>query len=155
MSELFVVGINYASGAFTGKGLAKIDSASLELTPVGDFTAPLTGKAAELTGTGDGKLYGFFTTSPATLAQIDKKTGAVMSTRALTGVDVGDAWAFSFYGGDFWFYTAPSETKVPGSTSSVTRLRMSTDKSISVVKKNIGFRIVGAGVSTCVPLNPK
>ena len=50
-----------------------------------------------------------------------------------------------------------SSRKVPGSSTSVTRYKTSTDKSIEVVKQNIGFRIVGAGVSTCVPLasNPK
>ena len=149
--SLLVVGIDHSSSGFVGRGLASIDTGSYALTPIGDFSSPLAGKAAELTGTGDGKLYGFFTTSPASLAEIDKGTGAVMSNQPLTGVDVGDAWAFSFWGGDFWFYTAPSVTTSPGSTSSVTRLNMK-DGSISVVKKNIGFRIVGAGVSTCVPL---
>jgi hypothetical protein len=149
--SLFVSGIDYANGGFVGKGIASIDTTSLSLTPIGDFTAPLAKKAAELTGTGDGKLYGFFTTSPATLAEIDKTSGATMSTHTLTGVDVGDAWAFSFWGGDFWFYTAPSLTTSPGSTTTITQYKVADD-TIKVVKKSIGFRIVGAGVSTCVPL---
>jgi hypothetical protein len=71
---LYVVGIEGLAG---GKGLAKIDLLTMALTTIGDFSGNLQGQGAELTGTGDGRLFGFFTTSPyATLAQIDKSTGA-------------------------------------------------------------------------------
>jgi hypothetical protein len=36
----------------------------------------------------------------------------------------------------------------------VTRLKAATDNTLSVVKQQIGFRIVGAGVSTCAPTTP-
>lgn len=145
---LYVVGIE---GVNTGKGLAKIDLTSMKLTTIGDFSGDLTGQGAELTGTGDGRLYGFFTTKPnAKLAQIDTGTGATTDESTLTGVSTGTAWAFSFWGGDFWFYTA-----VKPAYTVLTRKQSSTDGNISTVKQDVGgFRIVGAGVSTCAPTTP-
>ena len=110
--------------------------------------AQLTG-APELTGTGDAQLFGFFTTNPASLAVIDVGTAKASGIVPLPGVSTGQAFAFSFWGGDFWFYTAQG---LEG--SNVTRLKTATDRSISVVKTDIGFRIVGAGVSTCAPTAP-
>jgi hypothetical protein len=126
--------------------LGKIDvSGTFGLTNVGLFNPALLN--AELTGTGDGRLYGFFTTIPeATLAKIEKSSASTSENRALDGVSTGSAWAFSFWGGDFWFYTSFGEP------SSVTRLHAQTGE-IEVVKQDVGgFRIVGAGVSTCAPL---
>ena len=146
---LFVAGL--ADPLFGGaSGLAKIDLTSMKLTPIGDYSGALRGQGAELTGTGDAKLYGFYTTSPATLAEIEKASGATSGNKSLTGVSTGDAWAFSFWGGDFWFYTANNLQE-----SSVTRYKKATDGSISVVMPKVGgFRIVGAGVSTCAPTTP-
>jgi hypothetical protein len=150
---LFVVGID--DGSLTGqggKGLARIDLGTMKLTPVGDFSGALKGFGAELTGTGDGRLYGFFTTQPsATLSGIDKASGSTSDPQSLAGVNTGRAWAFSFWGGDFWFYTSDGF-----GASRVTLLR-SADKSIKVVMPDVGgFQIVGAGVSTCAPLtSPK
>ena len=145
---LFVVGIDGLNG---GKGLAKIDLGTMKLTTIGDFSGALRGQGAELTGTGDGRLFGFFTTQPnATLAMINKATGATSSNQDLEGVRTGQAWAFSFWGGDFWFYTSPG-----AAASTVTRKQASTDDSLSIAKQDVGgFRIVGAGVSTCAPTTP-
>lgn len=144
---LYVVGID---GVGSGQGLGKIDLKTMKLTKIGDFSGSLRGQGAELTGTGDGKLYGFFTTSPASLAEIDKTTGATKTPKTLTGVSTGLAWAFSFWGGDFWFYTSGGIEP-----SRVTRMKAATDQSIGVAVANVGgFRIVGAGVSTCAPTTP-
>jgi len=134
-----------------GRGLGKIDLKTMKLTALGDYSGNLQGEAAELTGTGDGKLFGFFTTAPnATLAQIDKTKGATSGNQSLAGVSTGLAWAFSFWGGDFWFYTSDGVTP-----STVTQLRASGNNELKVVKQNVGnFKIVGAGVSTCAPLAP-
>ncbi len=146
---LYVVGIDDLAGR--GRGLAKIDLTTFKLTTIGDFSGSLRGLGAELTGTGDAKLYGFFTTSPsATLAQIDKSGAQTSGDKSLTGVNTGLAWAFSFWGGDFWFYTSDGLTP-----SKVSRLKTSSDGSISTAVANVcGIRIVGAGVSTCAPLTP-
>jgi hypothetical protein len=133
-----------------GKGLGTIDTHSLKLTMIGDYPPPLAGIPAELTGNGNAELFGFFATSPqGTFAKIDAKTAATSNAAAL---DVGklNAFAFTFWGGDFWFYTSD------GTTPSKVTQRKSTGET-AVVKADVGgFRIAGAGVSTCAPLtSPK
>lgn len=146
---LFIAGLD-SGDAKIGHGFGVIDTDSLELTMLGDFSGDLKGRAAELTGTGDGKLFGFFTTAPASFAQINGASGATTETTPLTNVDAGHSYAFSFWGGDFWFYTSDGT-----SPSKVTRLARSADDAISVVMEDVGgFRIVGAGVSTCAPITP-
>jgi hypothetical protein len=132
----------------TGKGLARIDLANMTLVPLGRYTGEVLGGRCELTGTGDARLFGFFTTVPARLAAIDKTTGATPMATTLANVDASNGgYAFSFWGGDFWFYTA----KEPAPSSSVTHFESATGKT-TIVLTNIGFTIVGAGVSTCAPL---
>lgn len=131
-----------------GLGLARLDPAELSLQPVGDDRQGLGAVRGELTGTGDGRLYGFFATHPATLAEIDVATGATRSPQRLLSLYTGHAWAFSSWGGDFWFYTARY-----GDNSSVTKLSGSSGL-LSTVVADAGFVIVGAGVSTCAPTGP-
>lgn len=137
-----------------GAGLGKLDTDSLKLNFVGGYTGDLSGRTSELTGTGDGKLYGFFVTAPAQIAEISKGTGEIVSTTPLPNVYAGNAWAFSFYAGDFYIYTSSEGNgggpPRAGGGSNVTRYRPS-DGSIEVVKPKVGFKIVGAGVSTCAP----
>lgn len=136
-----------------GKGLASLDVNSLTVKYIGPPGAPFVGTGAELTGTGDGHLYGFFTTSPAQIAEIDKATGKAQNPVELSNTYVGVAWAFSFYAGDFYVYTAGGGGGLPRAQtgSKITRYRPS-DKSVTVLKEGVGFTIVGAGVSTCAPL---
>ena len=89
-----------------GAGLAKLDVQTMELKFIGPYDKGLEGQRSELTGTGGGKLYGFFTTFPAQVAEISKGTGSILSTKELPGVTAGEAWAFSFYGGDFYVHTS-------------------------------------------------
>lgn len=146
---LFVAGLSPTGlPASGGAGLAKIDLATMKLTTLGDYSSPLSGRDAELTGTGEGKLFGFFTTSPATLAEIAKTNAATTSPASLDGVNTGFAFAFSFWGGDFYFYTAQLLE-----SSAVQRYRPST-RSVEEIIADVGFRIVGAGVSTCAPTMP-
>jgi len=131
-------------------GLGRIDPRGLTGTPIGQFSGAFRGQSAELTGTGDGRLYGFFTTTPVQVAQIDKSSGAIVDARPLPGVETPQAWAFSFWGGDFYLYTAPSA--LTGRTTNVTRYRPSDGSIDPAYMTNIGFRVVGAGVSTCAPI---
>jgi hypothetical protein len=135
-----------------GSGLAKVNLSTMALTMIGPFGGALSGKDCELTGTGNAELYGFFTTMPASVAKIDKATANILSNVPQNGVSTGTDWAFSFWGGDFYLYTADT-TLNPGDTSNVTRYRPS-DGSTTVVLMQVGFRIVGAGVSTCAPTEP-
>jgi hypothetical protein len=137
-----------------GAGLAKIDTATLQVKIVGAYTGDLQGKTSELTGTGDGKLYGFFVSAPAVIAEISKGTGEILDPKPLANTYAGNAWAFSFYGGDFYVYTHSDGNgggpPLAGGGSDVTRYRPSTGE-VAIVKPKVGFKIVGAGVSTCAP----
>jgi hypothetical protein len=130
------------------------DLATAKRSIIGEFSGAVSGIGAELTGTGDGRLFGFFgTTSPAMLAQIDRATAQTTEIKTLDGLKnvSGLDFAFAFWGGDFWLF-APTE----GSNlrSSVIRVQTSGDGSFSTVLPDVGFHIIGAGVSTCAPVSP-
>lgn len=150
---LFVTGTG-DPGSPTSPGLGKIDLASQTLQPIGSFSGALLGQNAELTGTGDARLFGFFTTTPVQVAQIDKTTGATPTPAPLAQVETPAAWAFSFWGGDFYLYTAPDPSLDPTRTTNVTHYRPTTGEVDAAYMTNIGFIIVGAGVSTCAPIAP-
>jgi hypothetical protein len=141
----------YVSENVNGHGLGTIDLTTMKLTALGPYTGALAGQKAELTGNGNGLLYGFFLTDPAQVAQIDA-TGAIASAAPLSTVTVGTDWAFSFWGGDFYLYTGNS-TDTAENGSKITRYRPS-DGSVTVISPGIGFFIEGAGVSTCAPTTP-
>lgn len=136
---LFIAGDGSGTGA--ARGLASIDSSYL-LHPIAQFTPAID--RAEFTGTGAGGLYAFYQDQgTAYVGQVDKRTARVDPRVPLPGVDQGQGWAFAFWGGDFWLFTAPS------GTTQVTRFRPS-DNSITVTARHSSV-IVGAGVSTCAP----
>ena len=127
--------------------LGTIDTASYTGTTVAPFSPVII--QPELTGTGTGKLYGFWApnlASDTAIVEIDKDTAAVTTLTTLPGIFLGNGWAFAFWGGDFYTFTAPGGL---GSSSTVTRYRPS-DGSIVHVATAPGT-IVGAGVSTCAP----
>jgi hypothetical protein len=131
--------------------LATIDTKTFELTevaPIGSAGGmPVT--MAELTGTGDGRLFGFFAPitneAPSFIVQIDPKTAQVTSNTLLPDVVEGGGWAFGFWGGDFYTFTFPVDATV------VTRYRPSDGTVVPVATAPLGVEIVGAGVSTCAP----
>lgn len=131
-----------------GTGLGSIDPKTLKLTAIG--AGGSTYVPAELTGRSDGKLFAFFQRTPfgsssPRVSEIDKATGKILSSKDVPGVDVGLGFAFAHWGGDYWLFTAPSGTTV------VTDFVYGTGTSTDVVL-NAGFKVVGAGVSTCAPL---
>jgi hypothetical protein len=138
-----------------GGGLGFIDLSTMTLERFGPFTGDLAGRSAELAGTGDARLFGFFAGSPlgdagsASVTQIDPDSEGPLTQYPLPSVDTGSDWAFSFYGGDFYLYTADKYDENDPDTV-VTRFRPS-DGSVTVIDPQLGFRIVGAGSSTCVP----
>ena len=138
-----------------GGGLARVDMTSKTLVTIGPFgnDPSLTGQSAELTGTGDAKLYGYFTTFPSVrVAQIDKGTGSILSDKVLTGVAPPSDWAFTFWGGDFYLYAAPGTNST--GNSSVIHYSPASDLVDKTYVADVGFKIIGAGVSTCAPLKP-
>lgn len=161
---LYVTGtaINDIFNPQPGPGLGKIDMANHTLVPVGQFTGvgnELAGQSAELTGTGDAKLYGFFTfldpfgssQKPVHVAEINKADGSTPPATDVTLPSVMSpmAWAFSFWGGELYLYTSDGM-----SSSRVVHYVPSTKAVDTQYVPDAGIIIVGAGVSTCAPIKP-
>jgi hypothetical protein len=125
--------------------LGIIDTTTFDLTKVGNFMPGLDG--SELTGTGDGRLYGFAIDSTNAIAsrivRIDKANAKIVEQTELPDVEIAGGWAFAFWGGDFWLFTAPNDVPTLQHYSPATGLT-------TTVGSPPG-KVVGAGVSTCAP----
>jgi len=141
---LFVIG----PGSGLKGALLTVDFAKEKIVPVVDLPEQVD---LELTGTGDGRLYGFLQSTPLAIAAVDKSSAAFSGRVPLTGVPDPQPpmFAFSFWGGDFYVYTATDTS--PSKTTTVSRYRPSDGSIDTTYMTQIGFHIVGAGVSTCAP----
>jgi hypothetical protein len=112
-------------------------------------TQTLTGWP-ELTGTGLAELWGFYPdTTPPKIAKLNKASAAeeqVYSLASLQGTPA--AWAFAFWGGDFWLFLR----RVDDQDTTVYRVDGKTG-AMTTALQNTRRNIVGAGVSTCAPVN--
>ena len=128
----------------TGIGLGSIDLPTLTVHPI---TPVSRGDDAELTGTGDAELWGFFRNVVPHAGRIDKQTGVVSPDFSLgsLGDVMQDGFAWGFFGGSFYVFLDD-----PNSSTSVARIDR-TDGSTHLLLTNTGRHIVGAGVSTCAP----
>jgi hypothetical protein len=149
---LYVAATGDQKGAATN-GLGSIDVTSFSIANIGQFTGALAGQKAELTGTGDGRLFGFFATWPVQVAQIDK-TGTTQAPVPITGLRPPSDWAFSFWGGHFYLYTSQGLPVPAGQGSDVTDYDPASGAIDTSYLTGVGFDIVGAGVSTCAPVTP-
>lgn len=138
----------YVTSIGTGGALGRIDMQGNQLVEIGGFSPPFSNESAELTGTGDGRLFAFFTTSPVQIVELNKTNAATLQATPLGSVEVPFSWAFSFWGGDFYLYTATT------SNSRVNRHRPSDQSTDTSYIADAGFTIIGAGVSTCAPVLP-
>lgn len=128
------------------RGLATIDVNTFELSFIGPFSKKLG--PTELTGTGDGRLFGFSVDYPGPgshISQIDKATAKVFSSKAFSfgGFDDGDT--FAFWGGSFYVFDAPQSTAITNI------LRWDLGAPSAQLVGMYPDTIVGAGVSTCAP----
>jgi hypothetical protein len=125
-------------------GLATIDTKTFTRDFIADFQPELP--RCELTGTGDGRLFAFclFTSGTGSqIAEVDRNTAKVIAINQLAVGDASDAFAYAFWGGEFWIFTGPSKT------TTVTEYDPGTLTETNVA--TINATIVGAGVSTCAP----
>lgn len=133
--------------------LGEMDPDALTMSAIG-FT---NYDGAELTGTGDGRLFEFAGVNPAKLIELDKADASVIDILPLGTLELTNAFAFAHFGGDFYMFTE-NDTAV---ASQVTHLDYDDDdmtgmQELEVVESDAPIRIVGAGVSTCVPIiNPQ
>ena len=141
LDTLFVAG--GASPSNAQSTLATISFPSLAVSPIG----PVDAGFPELTGTGDGALWGFMPagaskSGQAVLVRIDLTSGATMESHSYPSLLDGGGWAMKFWGGSFWIFLNGEVYEVPRATPDVIR----------TVTHGAGRYIIGAGVSTCAPL---
>jgi hypothetical protein len=133
-----------------GDILSTIDTKTFELTEVGPYEPSVF--EAELTGTGLGQLFAFeanpleaSTGGGSFIDQIDPTSAKVLMQYALPSVDRGNDWAFAYWGGVFFTFTAQ------GGPTIVHRFDPVTMGVTKVATFPSDDQVVGAGVSTCAP----
>lgn len=149
---LFIVG-SPGTGTGTTK-MATLDVSSMAVTMKG----PVTGDP-ELTGTGSGELWGFFpsntagTTDPK-IAKFDKTNATTSTSYTLSALKAPPAaWAFAFWGGDYWVFLAKSSGGIiPTAGKTVVYQVDGSNGTIKSMTDTMTRTIVGAGVSTCAPV---
>ena len=127
--------------------LAQLDLGSLTLHVVGPYDKVQA--RAEMTGTGDGRLFAAFEGTPYIVAEIGKSTAQVLSQAPQNAVNYPPSssnFAFAFWGGDFYLFVGP------GTSTDVFHYRPLDGVTAKV--STVPFEIVGAGVSTCAPTVP-
>jgi hypothetical protein len=164
IGETLYVASDDDGGAGASSQLGSIDISTFALRSIGTFVPFLN--SAELTGTGAGELFAFFAPADcagskncaaSVIAQVDPATAQVIGQSGLP-FGQGIAWAFAFWGGDFYTFTATPAGQ-PGSDAvgaTVVHLFRPADGTIVAVADGpIGPAgpelVVGAGVSTCAP----
>jgi hypothetical protein len=135
-----------ASTASPGR-LGTLDTTTFAVHEVGAFTADIG--EAELTGTGDGRLFAFGAQPDPVgghFAEIDGTDGYVESDTLLPTPPLPRAWAFAFWGGDFYFFTS-----IDAATTTVGRFHPADGSFDATYASLPAGAVVGAGVSTCAP----
>ncbi|MHB8876486.1 MAG: hypothetical protein ACYC8T_22555 [Myxococcaceae bacterium] len=131
----------------TTSSLARLNATTFAPTPVGTVNG-----WPELTGTGDAKLWGFMPEASGStpvvvqLSKADASTVKTWSAPSLQGEPL--AWAFAFWGGRFWIFL-----KRTGDSSTFVYAMDASTGALSTALSNTGRTIVGAGVSTCAPVD--
>lgn len=139
------------ASATTVGDLGWVDPMGLAVTRVGALSATTISPVSspELTGTGDGLLYGYYPGTQSAVVAISKASGAEIHGWELSpSQGTPRAWAFAHWGGEFYIFS--TTTLGIEETSSVIKLNPIIGEE-SVVLPSTGIRVVGAGVSTCAP----
>lgn len=125
--------------------VARLDTGDWSMQTVGNLASQ-----AEITGTRSGELWAFLPLEdPAALVQLGPADGKELRRVGMPAFpDPGniDTFAFAHWGGEFWVFVREYGM---GSSTDVYRVRVNGE--LDRVLVDIGFDVVGAGVSTCVP----
>jgi hypothetical protein len=125
--------------------VAILDTQTWKLTGVGSMPSQ-----SELTGNAEGELWAFLPLEqPAQLVRLDKTNASIQKTLTLPSFPDPmniDAFAFATWDGEFYVFVREYGM---GSSTDVYRVKGNGD--MARVMTDIGFDIVGAGVSTCAP----
>lgn len=124
--------------------LATVSFPGLVVSPVGTVEAGFP----EMSGTGDGQLWGFIPANAsssytAALVKLSPRSGATLESHEYSNLTGGGAWAMKFWGGYFWMFLGTSVYKASRETPEFVQ---------PAILETGRAQIVGAGVSTCAPL---
>lgn len=127
-------------------GLGVVDTSTLKVDKKNVFN----NVAAELTGGIDAKLFRF----EADTAELVEVTQDSWQTSAIHKFNISDvvAWAFARYAGKFYMFTASSGGLSTDPTKTTVYDPVTNQESTR--DPDLGFTVVGAGQSTCVPPPP-
>ncbi|MBO6937669.1 MAG: hypothetical protein JJ863_22060 [Deltaproteobacteria bacterium] len=134
--------------------LLSIDTRALSVATIGDLEAP-TPANMELTGTGDGRLFGMvldvrdLRNIVVTVEHLDADTGATLESKRVP-LDASGGFAFAQWGGDFWLFT-----EAPDGRARVAQFDWDGGEVLQTVDTELDVpgTIIGAGVSTCAPFD--
>lgn len=133
--------------------LSSVDTAH-DLKPhhLGTLTAA-EDQNPELTGTSEARLFGFYPSivSPSFVQEINRSNGSPVGKKWFLGSDpLGQvsAYAFAQWGGVFYIFATVDDGFEENST--VRTIDRTTGK-YRTIMSHLGYRISGAGVSTCAP----
>jgi hypothetical protein len=158
-AETLYIALSTPEGSTAAPKLGVLDVSNFQISMVADIS-PANIVGAELTGTGDGRLFAFYATdcapgdalvcSSSAIAQLDPMSGKALGNDNLsalpqTAPNGMGGWAFAFWGNDFYLFTTD-----PGTAGSIVTRFSPSDGSQARVA-TLPELIVGAGVSTCAP----
>jgi hypothetical protein len=149
---LLVVDNANGPASSSGQGLATIDLTTLRSTLLANFDAPLTGRVAELAGTEDGHLYGFFFGPQSWIAEIDPLNARLLWTTPPPLPPVGSGPTHVVVAAALWgtvLYFFITNTAVAPSAD-VYAFDLTTRQTTPVLSQ-IGFNVTGAVVRMCGP----
>jgi len=125
--------------------VAEVDINTWEFEMLGQVSSQ-----SEMTGNNAGELWAFMPLeSPAAIVQLNKDTGQEEDRVLVAGMpSLGniDTFAFATWGGDFWVFI-----REYGMGTSTDVYQISMNGQMNKVRSDVGYNIVGAGVSTCAP----
>jgi len=121
--------------------LGAVDTETWEVTPIGPVQS-----TPDMSGNANGELFAYFAwTDPPRVSQLDKATAEEFDTIPLPELGSVGAFAFAFWGGDFYLF-------FDGNSTSTTVYRLH-DGELETYLADTGLTIVGADVSTCAPVS--
>lgn len=146
--QLFVAG-GGSNGFVDGPNkLAVLNLQTLKLNVIATLKPVASGP--DLSGNGNGELWGFFPeTTPPSVRQIDKATAATgvefpLPVPEFSGIT---SWAFASWGGNFYLFSRNTKQN----NSALYRLTAATGQ-VDKIVNDLGYIVVGAGVSSCAPI---
>ncbi len=146
--KLFVADNDFA------QALSSIDTKDLRPHRLGAL--PSAGaQNPELTGTSEARLFGFYPSEvePSYVQEIDRTSAAPIGKKFLLGnepLGTISAYAFAQWGGVFYIFATVSDLDTFEENSTVRTIDRTTGK-YRTIMTHVGYRISGAGVSTCAP----